>query len=131
MLNKSAEKVLKVAIQKSQNNLNKKIVITSTDFKNSLFSNIYINSICEELAREGLIYKLLIDYEGRYGPTFFLKHEGFSYFDKKKKERQLLMLKSAWLPFTVSLLTTLTTYYILPMLPQIIKWFYDALSKTL
>ena len=43
------------------------------------------------------------------------------------KEKRILWLKNAWIPFTVSLATTLLTNYLLPRLPQILQWFVHTL----
>ena len=131
MLNKSAEKVLRCAIGKCGNNLNKRILISSTDFKSSIFTNSFINSICEELFRKEYIQLLDIDYNGKYGPSFYLNHEGFSYFDNKKYENKLLWLKNAWIPIIVAFVTTLLTNYIIPKLPYLIKLLFGFLSKSL
>lgn len=47
----------------------------------------------------------------------------------EKKHRRELWLKNAWIPIIVAFVTTLLTNYILPRLPQIIKWFAHTLPK--
>ena len=56
---------------------------------------------------------------------------GYCYFENKRHKRMEMWLKNAWIPIIVSFATTLLTNYILPKLPQIIKWFGDFLSKMI
>ncbi len=50
---------------------------------------------------------------------------------QRKNQIKKMCTQGVWLPLTVSLLTTIATYYILPKLPQILKWCSDFLSKIL
>lgn len=49
------------------------------------------------------------------------------YLTKQKNETRNLWLKSAWIPIITAFITTLLTNYILPMLPQILKWLTNIL----
>ena len=46
-----------------------------------------------------------------------------------KKQNKEMWLKNVWIPIIVSFLTTILTTHIIPMLPQILKWFVGILSK--
>ena len=67
---------------------------------------------------------------GYYQLTELGQKELQDYLYKKKTETKELWLKNAWIPIIVSFVTTVITNYILPKLPQIIKWLSDILSKT-
>lgn len=126
MLNKSAERVLKCAIKKSANNLNKKIELSDKNFKNSKFTISYINAICEELSRKRYIKHLQLDYDCKYSPTFYLTHEGFSYFEIKKTQTKTLWLKNAWMPILVTIGTNLLVIGIKALWPLILELFANS-----
>ena len=73
----------------------------------------------------------LIEIRGTYSNyTCVLSDNGKRYLLFLKKRTKHLWLENAWIPIIVAFATTLITNYILPKLPQIIKWFCDTLAKT-
>ena len=84
MLNKSAEKVLKCIIKKSNGNLEELITISHKDFKNKKITNNILNSMCEQLKSEGYIRACYISCGEDDDIDLILKYEGYSYFDNKR-----------------------------------------------
>lgn len=73
----------------------------------------------------------LIEISGTYNSyTCVLSDNGKRYLLFLKNRTKHLWLENAWIPIIVAFATTLITNYILPKLPQIIKWFCDTLAKT-
>ena len=97
------------------------------DFKDTKFTISYINGICEEFARKRYIQHLIIDYDCKVGPTFYLTHEGYSYFEIKKADNKRLWLKSAWIPIIVSFVSYMLLNYIMPTLLSLLKYLYNIL----
>ena len=98
LLNKTAEKVLKCIIKKSKGNLEQSICICWKDFKNKKITNSFINSVCQQLYKEGYISKkcyLSCDEDDFI--ELFLKYEGYSYFDNKKTKNF-----KYWIPIIIS-----------------------------
>lgn len=78
--------------------------------------------------RDGTFLKQ--EYLDAYRLTDFGKKVLQDHEYSEKKHRRELWLKNAWIPIIVAFVTTLTTNYILPKLPQIIEWLSHTLAKT-
>lgn len=119
MLNKTAEVVLKCIVQKSKGNLANSIYISHKDFKEPNITNSLLNAICRQLYKEGYIGNAFpSDNEDDY-VTIYLNFSGYSYFENKRKETGMLLLKNVWLPIMVSVITTLIVIGIEEILKKI------------
>lgn len=107
MLDKRAEKILKCIIKKVDSNFNEAIEISHKDFKNANFTNSFINSVCIQLRKEGYLSSAYANYSESDCVVAYLSYNGYTYFETKRKETMLLLLKNVWLPITVSVVTTL------------------------
>ena len=65
---------------------------------------------------------------GIYELTEYGKRELQNYSQERSSARKELWLKNAWIPIIVSLITTAVANYILPKLPQILRWLSNTLS---
>ena len=97
LLNKTAEKVLKCIIKKSNGNLEESISISHKDFKDKKITNSFINSVCQQLYKEGYIVKCYLSCDEDDFIELFLKYEGYSYFDNKKTKNF-----KYWIPIIIS-----------------------------
>lgn len=70
-----------------------------------------------------------VEHLGIYELTEYGKRELEDYLAAKKTDRKELWLKNAWIPIIVSLVTSAIANYILPKLPQILRWAANTLSK--
>ena len=84
MLNKTAEKVLKVIIKKSNGNLEDLISISQKDFNDKKITNNILNSMCQQLKDEGYVGSCYSGCDETDDIDLILKYEGYSYFDNKK-----------------------------------------------
>lgn len=85
MLDKTAEKVLKCIIEKSKGNLEGLIAISHKDFNDKSITNNILNSVCQQLNKEGYIGHYYISCEENDDIDLILKYEGYSYFDNKRQ----------------------------------------------
>lgn len=93
------------------------VPIENTCFLHEQTEETVINGICQV---KGLgIYELT-----EYG-TQVLEN----YLAAKHSARKDLWLKNAWIPIIVSFVTSAIANYILPKLPQILRWAANTLSK--
>lgn len=93
------------------------VPIENTCFLHEQTEETVINGICRV---KGLgIYELT-----EYG-TQVLEN----YLAAKHSARKDLWLKNAWIPIIVSFVTSAIANYILPKLPQILRWAANTLSK--
>ena len=93
------------------------VPVENTCFLHEQTEETVINGICHV---KGLgIYELT-----EYG-TQVLEN----YLAAKHSARKDLWLKNAWIPIIVSFVTSAIANYILPKLPQILRWAANTLSK--
>ena len=59
-----------------------------------------------------------------------VEDKALTYFDDKAGRVKELLAKSILLPTIVAFITTVLTNYIVPMLPQILKWINHILVET-
>lgn len=107
MLNKSAEKVLKCIIKKSNGNLEELISISHKDFKDKAITSGLINSICRQLHKEGYISNAYLSCGDDETIDVYLSHNGFSYFDNKKTKNFRF-----WIPIIITNLISLAALII-------------------
>ena len=84
MLNKTAEKVLKCIIKKSNGNIEKNISISDKDFNDKAITISVLLSISKQLYREGYVVPSYKNCIGNDKVELLLKYEGYSYFDNKR-----------------------------------------------
>ena len=96
-MNKTAEKVLKCIIKKSNNKLDEPIVISHRDFNNKSITNNLLNSVCEQLYNEGYLGNCYISCDEDDDIDVILKYEGYAYFDNKRKTNFRF-----WVPIFIS-----------------------------
>lgn len=120
MLNKTAEKVLKCIIKKSNGNYEELISVSHKDFKDKSITNDMLNSICRQLYNDGYIRVCYPCCGEDDDIDLILKYEGHSYFDNKRTT-----LFRMWIPIMISLVALIKSF-----LPELI-WLLQAVMKLL
>ena len=126
MLDKQSEKILKLIQSKYEGNTYADILIYPND-TGMHYSEL--STLCLNLLKHGYICDTALSYHQGEAVQLNLTHEGLRYFELKSKEKRQLWLKNAWIPILVAFITTLSTNYILPMLPQMLKWLSRILER--
>lgn len=113
--------------------------ISSIDYRISLLSKMDYNQTLycflpntSYITQEYAISKSSFDSNeplGIYRVTDFGKKSLQDYKSNIKKHKKELWLKNAWIPTIAAFITTLTTMYILPKLPYLLKLLFDILKK--
>lgn len=91
-------------------------------------------SQCERLLRFKLVeeeYKHVPGYQGKPLGVCRITDKGRDYLISYRRSLHMLWLKSVWIPVIAAFLTSICTHYLLPMLPELLQWSGQTLSKIL
>ena len=118
MLDKTSERILKLAISKYAGDMEKDILIFPNE---SNLDYTELNSVCSNLC-EFEYFKTYYNSLNNTKPAEIqLSHKGLHYFEMKKKNFFYICIKSVWMPLTVSLLANIiisVSKWLLPMILQ-------------
>ena len=119
MLDKTSEKILKLAISKYDGNMDNEIKIYPEETK---LHYSELDAICTNLNNYGYIQSFIYSGSQYCKTSFYLTHNGLHYFEMKKKNFFYICIKSIWVPIIVTLLTKALTALIKYLLPMILQW---------
>lgn len=100
--------------------------LSSSSIAVPIENTCFLNERTEQTVIKGYCH---VEHLGIYELTEYGKRELEDYLAAKKTGRKELWLKNAWIPIIVSLVTSAIANYILPKLPQILRWAANTLSK--
>lgn len=118
MLDKQAEKVLKIAIAEYDGDSEKIIEIRPDDVK---VKSSHLKSICELLQKQG--YITVLDAPRSQGESCIieLQHEGAAYFKVKRKKFIWALFNNLWIPLTLDILVRI--------IPTLLKCLLSMVQK--